>query len=109
MRILLKTVGFLVVMLFGIALISCSAPPSSNDIKKLILQSSREFSDLEIINIGKYDNESNRSIVTAKYLWTSHSAWREVRVVDFVFFKDIGSGAWKLNLLTTTLSRKRIS
>lgn len=108
MGVSLKNTGFVVVTLFGIALVSCSGPPSDDVIKTLILQSTPDISELKIIKIGKYDKRSNRCIVRAEYIWTSHSAWREMCVTDFLFFKDISTEEWRLHVSNTNVSRKRI-
>jgi hypothetical protein len=109
MNIFLKNLVFLTVILIGIPLFSCSSEPSDDVITKLIFQSTPNISELKVIKVGKYDKGLNRLTVRAKYLWTPHSAYREECVTDFIFFKDIGTGEWKLHISPTNISRKHIS
>lgn len=108
MIVSLKNVGFMVVILAGIALFSCSDAPPGDIVERLILQSHPDIRGLEIMEVGGYDNDRNRLMVRAKYLWTPHSAWREECVTDFIFFRDIGTGEWKLHPSTISISRKYI-
>ena len=108
MRASLEKLGLMAIILSGIALVSCSGPPSEDVIQSLVLQSHPDIRELEIVKVGEYDSERNRLTVRARYQWTPHSAWREEVVTDFVFFKDVGSEEWKLHPSAMTISRKFI-
>ncbi len=105
----LENLVFLTVILIGIPLISCSNEPPNDVITKLILKSMPNISELEIIKVGKYDRGLNRCTVRAKYIWTPHSAYREKCIADFIFFRDIGTGEWKLHVAPTIILKRPIS